>query len=539
MGTITDQQLQLTCLLHLTEKAIRDLLGFLVINQPLTTGNLNLTTSGDPHIALSQLLNEVPVPLLVKLQKNVNMKNVISNIFQNSPICKVRSAIEFSCFDFTNLYYLLTMNIGVFPTRKAKYRKKDGKLQCVERGKHKTKCCQQCKHNGESSCANCSASHYSCSNDHIPCCRTCNKCVSCAKPNICKNEKLRNAINFLHNTRNLNAHSTESVYNQLVTNTFVNTDFPTCNGWNTLWQKASMHLIYIYEYLNMHGVIDDTTYERRRYEVGVNIPKQSANELSRDYPEVLFQLCKRLTEQVNAALLNKTFRLQFLLVQDDNETLFSSINQFIGFETPSTLPKDQLKLDSSLSNKLELYVQTFLLRHLKYDSTQCNICLTNVKYDKLKGGSPIYKFVIEPKAFQGISELYKNHRNKESIELWEELQRCIINAVYIETSIKINVDLYFWHYGSIVIMASIQKPGTDGNIVLADDLLSRIDKSFSWNGLRITSIEKIANAGEPECITFTFTVFFPPKTIIACIESGIKEMEDRINGLENEMIKGK
>ena len=125
MEKITEQQLQLSCLLHLTEKAIRDLLGFLVINQPLTTGNLNLTTSGDPHIALSQLLNEVPVPLLVKLQKNVNMKNVISNIFQNSPICKVRSAIEFSCFDFTVLYYLLTMNIGVFPTRKAKDRKKD------------------------------------------------------------------------------------------------------------------------------------------------------------------------------------------------------------------------------------------------------------------------------------------------------------------------------------------------------------------------------------------------------------------------------
>ena len=177
-------------------------------------------------------------------------------------------------------------------------------------------------------------------------------------------------------------------------------------------------------------------------------------------------------------------------------------------------------------------MQTFLLSHLKYDSTQCNICLTNVKYDKLKGGNPIYKFVIEPKASQGIAELYNNHRSKESTALWEELEGCIINAVYIETRIKINVDLYFWHYGSIVIMASIQKPGTDGNIVLADDFLSRINKSFSWNDLRITSMEKIANAGEPECITFTFTVFFPPKTIIACIESGIKK-----NGRSNKWIR--
>ena len=531
MNNLSDQQIQLACLLQIAEDCERDLLKYFAISK--VKKNDRITASSDPNIAISEILRTRSRAILDKLRSNRNMKSDLIFQFTDASY-EVKNEIDLLLLDINALFYLLTMDIPQFPTREAKYRKQDQQLNCHDPG-HTNKCCKQCNHpksEDGSLCSSCKTSFNSCYNDNVPCCSSCNICHNCAKSgNPCLNLKVRKAIHVLKDVRNVKAHSTKATYKLLTDGKFVDNRLPTCGKWDELWHECCIQINYILLYLRSENVIDEVKYSVIYHRIKYELPSWNITQISSLYPKTLLSLygdlnnaIEELTQTVQKLkeeVKQLPFDLKFSLQEVGNGGMISYLFEVFGLSSKHTLSEEELGIGTDLSNRLEKYVEEFFMAAVGNVTVALNGVMPN-------SATPLYQFIIKPINGHHIPECYVKCSSPESQQLWARFQRFIQENVFNAIGVHVTVKCHFWRLGSIVLEVSFTEVCFPYLVVeLPEDIQLNVD-TFNFKGMVVSSFKEIPNESE-NIVTYSFSIYYTDHLLKQRINEEISKLQNNIH----------
>ena len=447
--TLHEYQLKFLCLSYEAEYIYEKLTEHFSI---LTCNN---TTKTNPQLALAYILDQYhQTGSLVKIISKLKYDDYKNKVFEPRlvPPDVVKNIISICQCDITFLYDILT-KLDAFPT----YIEKRGPFML-------------CKDNLKPG------------NHNRVCCNVCLLCKACGIGfgTTCNIHKVREALTFLKEFRNMGSHIKNDTCEEIEKGTLGYISIPNCVSWNDVLQNFEIHTMNSLHYLKDEGYITESEYKKHVWKIKAVIDCDS---------EFFWTLYSRTISRLaikgwSVPEIERVVVKKFTVKIDCPDSVFLEESKFVLVGTKLCLDLGEMK---SVINGFRDKAKDILIHELAITSPNENFRVRCSDFQPLpEEGTVTDLFPLKAKfdiTFADgikIDECYYDFLSNESERLWQQIKKALTDVVKKELNKEIFVKCTRWKFSSIHLTFKIFKADNFQWTVSEIEDMKRIISSHSF-----------------------------------------------------------